>query len=184
MSKKRGFTLVEVLSIIALLGIIVMLVFPKVGGNNNSKKEREFEKIRQIVVSAAKSYYSFNPDEYKIDIDTLIEEKFISSDIKNPLTDNLLEGCVRITKNKDGVNEYTLTSCESIEVPLRVELNGGTTTQEFNPTYYDSTKIELIVPTKEGYEFKGWEVVKGNSILKGNTLVIGDTETEIYAKWT
>ena len=38
--KKRGFTLVEMLAVIAVLGVMMVLVVPKIGGSVESKKER------------------------------------------------------------------------------------------------------------------------------------------------
>ena len=178
-----GFTLIEVLSIITILGIITVLVFPNISGSNEVKKEKEFEKIKIIVENAGKFYHSFNSDEYKVSVDKLKEENYITSDLINPETGEDVDGCVRIVKDSDGFLIYKYTSCDAVEVPFKVELNGGVTSQKFETTYYDSTTIELIEPTKENSDFKGWEVVKGNSILDGNKLTIGDTETILWAKW-
>ena len=62
---KKGFTLVEILSIIAVLGVMVLLIFPNIGGSTEDKKEKELQKIIGIVENAGKSYFSFNNDEYK-----------------------------------------------------------------------------------------------------------------------
>ena len=47
MKNKKGFTLVEILSIITVLGIIVMLVLPNLGGSIDEKKENELNKSEQ-----------------------------------------------------------------------------------------------------------------------------------------
>ena len=179
----RGFTLVEVLSIIAVLGVMIMLIFPNIGGSLEAKKDKELEKIINIVESAGKFYHSFNSDEYKFSIDKLKEEKYITSELINHKTGEEIDGCVRVVKDSEGFLIYKYTSCESIEVPFDVELNGGITSQKFETKYYDSTILELLTPTKENANFKGWEVVKGNSVLDGNKLIIGDTETILWAKW-
>ena len=76
MKNNRGFTLVEVLSIIAVLGVMIMLIFPNIGGSLEAKKDKELEKIINIVESAGKFYHSFNSDEYKFSIDELKEKKY------------------------------------------------------------------------------------------------------------
>jgi len=180
---KKGFTLVEVLAILAVLGVMIMLIFPNIGGSLDAKKDKELEKIINIVESAGKAYFSFNDDTYKIPISTLKDEDYITTDISNPKTNEKLDGCVRVTLDNEDIYTYTYGSCETIEVPLIVELNGGTTTQNFVNTYNDFTKIELIDPIHSEADFTGWKIAKGNSILKGNTLVIGTTETVLYAMW-
>ena len=59
---KKGFTLVEVLAIIAVLGIILITVVPNIGGSIEKKKEEEYKKIINVIENAAKTYYSYNPN--------------------------------------------------------------------------------------------------------------------------
>lgn len=40
MIKSRGFTLVELLSIIAILGVVTILVVPQIGGSINVKSKK------------------------------------------------------------------------------------------------------------------------------------------------
>ena len=68
---KKGFTLVELLAIIVILGVIVVIALPQIGGSSNSNKEREYEKIIKIIESAAKVYYSDNKYITKVDVETL-----------------------------------------------------------------------------------------------------------------
>ena len=183
MKNKKGFTLVEVLAILAVLGVMVMLIFPNIGGTMSSKKEKELEKLIGIAESAGKAYFSFNDDVYKVNLDTLKNDKYITAEMTDPNTGELLDGCVRKILNNEDVFEYHYGDCKTIEVPLVVELNGGTPNQTFNEKYEEGTKIELINSIKENAEFEGWKIVRGNSELKGNTLRIGTTETEIWALW-
>ena len=66
MKKYKGFTLVELLAIITILGVMVILVVPQIGGSINTKKEKELEKIMDIIENAGKAYHSFNNDVLKI----------------------------------------------------------------------------------------------------------------------
>ena len=49
MKKYKGFTLVELLAIITILGVMVILVVPQIGGSINAKKEKELDKIMDII---------------------------------------------------------------------------------------------------------------------------------------
>ena len=46
--KKNGFTLVELLSIVVILGIIVVVALPQISGSIGSKKEKQYNKIVKI----------------------------------------------------------------------------------------------------------------------------------------
>ena len=189
MKKYKGFTLVELLAIITILGVMVILVVPQIGGSINAKKGKELEKIIDIIEKAGKAYHTFNNDEHKIPIDTLVSEKYLSNVLTNPITNEKLDGCVRVSKGNDGIFKYRYTACESIDVSVTIDLRGGSSTQFLQEitqnTYSDSSKIELVNPTKENFDFSHWEVVKGNSYINDNdnTLIIGDTETIVYAIW-
>ena len=186
MKKNKAFTLVELLAIITILGVMVILVVPQIGGSINSKKEKELEKIIDIVENAGKTYHSFNNDVLKISIDTLVSEKYITKDLTNPVTNEKLDGCVRVFKDNNDIYNYKYTPCE-IQVSVTIDLKGGSSSQFSQEitqnTYADSTEIELVNPTKENSEFSHWEVIKGNSYINDNKLIVGDTETIVYAIW-
>ena len=68
------------------------------------------------------------------------------------------------------------------EQKLNIDLDGGTGNNQAG-SYKVGSNVTLIVPTKEGYDFSGWELISGNSILSGNTIAIGSEETTIKATW-
>ena len=49
MKKKNGFTLVELVAILAVLGVIAILVLPGVKSNINNKKEKQYNNIVFII---------------------------------------------------------------------------------------------------------------------------------------
>lgn len=179
--KKNAFTLVEVLAIIIVLSLIAMLVFPNIE-SADTKKEKELSKLINVIENAGKSYFSSNKDVYKISVSSLVNDKYLSSDIKDPVSGNVMDGCVRVVGNT-GYIDYEYGTCEDITVYLEINLDGGYTSQTFNSTYLDTTKITLINPTKNNYTFKGWEIIEGNSFIRGNTLIIGTKKTVISAVW-
>ena len=68
------------------------------------------------------------------------------------------------------------------EQKLNIDLDGGTGNNQAG-SYMVGSNVTLPVPTKEGYDFSGWELISGNSILSGNSITIGSEETTIKATW-
>ena len=99
--REKAFTLVEVLAIIAVLSVIVVLVVPQIGGSTNVKKEKELEKIIEVIETAAKSYHTFNRDEYIISVEELVNNDYLITNLTDPTTGEILNGCVFVTKNKE-----------------------------------------------------------------------------------
>ena len=181
--KRKGFTLVELLSIIVILGVIVVVVLPNIGGSVTKKKQNEYDRLVSIIENAAKSYHSSNKSITRVDINTLVENNLLTTGLTD-MEGEPVEGCVRIKRNLDGYNVYTYyKDCTTATVTLTVTTNGGNTGQEFEAAYQEGEKIELQDPTRSGYEFTGWQVVRGNSVISGKSLIFGNLDTEIYATW-
>ena len=93
------------------------------------------------------------------------------------------EGASNITLPKDTIkNKVNIGNEEIISkdinvrntLTLTIDYNGGTSSKTYDGSYpYDSV-IELSNPTKEGYDFDGWEVVSGNGKVIRNTLLNGN----------
>ena len=54
--KKKGFTLIELISVIVILSIIIMLIIPTIINNISDKKEDAYQKNIDIILSAARGY--------------------------------------------------------------------------------------------------------------------------------
>ena len=103
--KKNGFTLVELLSIVVILGIIVVVALPQISGSIGSKKEKQYNKIVKIVENAGKVYLTENVTRDSVSIDKLIESDYLTSGLKNPINNTPLTGCVKKIIS-DGVTKY------------------------------------------------------------------------------
>ena len=181
---KKGFTLVELIAIITILGVMAILVLPRIVGSNDDKKQKQYENIISIIENAAKVYHSTHEEESVVFLSTLISEDYVSSNLMNPITNELINGCVEISTDIDGFNVYTyLNSCSTIEVNLEVRLNDGSTTQSFRNKYMSGTTITLVTPTRSGYLFLGWTVEGAGSSISGNVLNIGTGDTILIANW-
>ena len=87
--------------------------------------------------------------------------------------------CVKVFDNAG--NETILTNAiVKDKVNLKVNLNGGNTTQTFNSTYNQGDTIALSTPTNSGYTFLGWKITKGNGKILNNIMIDGSFENGVY----
>lgn len=111
---KKGFTLVEIIGVIILLGIISLIIVPITNISiKNSKESALKEKIKLIETAAQKwSFDNINildENDYYLSIDTLINTGYLKNDektVKNPVDDSNMTGCVLISYETD-YNQYT-----------------------------------------------------------------------------
>ena len=118
---KKGFTLVEVLAIIAVLGIILITVVPNIGGSIEKKKEEEYKKIINVIENAAKTYYSYNPNITSVTIETLLKENLITTDLINPVNDEKITGCVNVTTDEDGIKQFIFSDKCNVLLSTHIE---------------------------------------------------------------
>ena len=63
---RKGFTLVEVLAVIVILGILIAIMIPNVNKLINSFKDDNYKNLKRTITVAARSYISDNRYEIKI----------------------------------------------------------------------------------------------------------------------
>ena len=110
---KKGFTLVELMAIIIVLGIISLIVIPTVNDTLTKQKEKLYEKQVDTIEKAAESWASANTDKLPeedesicVELSELISSGFIQNgDIKDPRSNELMDGCVNITYGSS-YNQY------------------------------------------------------------------------------
>lgn len=66
---------------------------------------------------------------------------------------------------------------------LIIDLDGGNSEKKYDEKYAIGSVIELEIPTKEGYNFVGWEVLSGNADLENNILKFNGDATLVKEKW-
>lgn len=121
MKIKNGFTLVELLAIISLLGILLLFVYPKII-NIQDKKEAEIDSAKKTLINNATIEYmnkNLNnyPQEignkYYISLETLDYENLIGIDI-----DDIMEkyNYVQVTIGLNNNNSYNIINYDINEL--------------------------------------------------------------------
>lgn len=94
MQNKKGFTLVELLAVIAILGILVAIAVPSTLAISNKIKENMWENKKKLVSTAVELWEDDNKvncskDLPTLTIEQLIEQKYLKADDKSgKFTDN------------------------------------------------------------------------------------------------
>lgn len=94
MTKNKGFTLVEILTVVVLLGLLAIITFPNVDRYIDEAKEKAYENQVNNIILGAKNWATENKlllpqeegEEYRITLETLINEGYLELEITNPKT--------------------------------------------------------------------------------------------------
>ena len=98
MNDNRGFTLVELLAVIVILGSISLVTVMGITASLERRDERECEEQIELAKNAAKIYFSLQDggpiNGNSVTIDTLISAEYIDSDSK---VDRLSAGSITLS---------------------------------------------------------------------------------------
>ena len=113
---KKGFTLAELLGVIAILGIIAMITVPVIDKSLNQGKSNLSETQEQQLIKGLKDYYAENVrempknigDKKCLKISDLQNNGYLPLDIKNPSTGDNYSSVAEVcaTKTRDNNFEY------------------------------------------------------------------------------
>lgn len=115
---KRGFTLIEVTAVVILLGVIAVLIIPKVSNTININKDKVCDSIKVTAEDAAESYSYMHMSAIDNLIDSngyaevtlavLIQEGLLKKDLVNPYTNEPIS-TANVVKIEKVNNSYTYT---------------------------------------------------------------------------
>lgn len=129
MKNNKGFTLIEVISILVLIAIVATLSFQVVANRIKKSKQRLKETLYETIEQAANKYMLANPslDKYHtsrlcIEITTLQNNGFLETgDIKNPETNELINSYKVLAEYESDSKQYkydVVQSCTPITTPI------------------------------------------------------------------
>lgn len=106
---KKGFTLTEILAVIAILGVILAIAVPSYNSLSKKFEKAYYEKLEGSILAAAKSYYKENAESRPAELlysnvvtfSELIDNKNID-DIKGYKSNIDLKGRIIIVKKAEG----------------------------------------------------------------------------------
>ena len=88
---KKGFTLIEVLGVIILLGLLALIVFPSVVNQMKKIDSNISESSKKIIYIAADEYIADNKNKYQdnfdynsyivVEIDSLVNNGYLANNI-------------------------------------------------------------------------------------------------------
>lgn len=114
MKRRNGFTLVELLAVIAVLGLLATIAVPSIIGPLQNSKQDLYEVQIENIEEAARGWAAENvfslPGEGDDPITVRLKElsSFIDIEIQNPLTNEPFGQCLEVAIEKvSGQDRYT-----------------------------------------------------------------------------
>ncbi len=106
---KKGFTLIEIIVVVVIIAILTLIAVPTVKTILNNSKVKSHDLVVITIQDAAKAYFYENYYTYESDllangyvdisIATLQYNNYLDSNVIDPVTDEVFDGVVRITKS-------------------------------------------------------------------------------------
>ena len=188
MKKIKGFTLVELIAVVAILGLIALVVYPAIASVIRNSRESAYNDQVAVIEKAAKTWSlkhaNILPDDgsvYRLPVDTLVNEGYISNDeIKDPRhSSENLKGNVEI-KYDSSKKQFIFTYVDKSE-DEDIAMNDLAT------TIINNSKKKDVLLAQNGI-YKGenpdnylklngklWRIISNNS--DGSIKIISNDET-------
>lgn len=94
---KKGFTLIELMGVITIMGIIALVAFPPLLRQIKNSKSKIDEATEKLIIASSSNYVEENKNSfpkiegetYCITLQTLADDNKLSKDLKNSNGDNI-----------------------------------------------------------------------------------------------
>lgn len=154
---KKGFTLVELIGVVVILGLIALVAFPALLNQINDSKKQVSDSQKNIIISAAKTYVEDNKNEFAdkdyfiIDMEDLIKGDYINKQIVSSYIDENNKVLITFFNGDYVVTASTSNSkCQAV-TNLTITSTGSVPTKS-NP-FVAGAEYKCFVNEKESYQF-------------------------------
>jgi len=116
MKNNKGFTLIEIIGVIAILLAIVLVSIPSIVSIKNNNSEKNYNEILKTIYNSSEAYINlyevvWENDCTKVYLNTLVNKKLIKAPIINPLNEeefDLNTTYINVCKTPDNTFSYEL----------------------------------------------------------------------------
>lgn len=113
---KRGFTLVELIATMIVLGVVALITIPSIQNALSKSKEGLLENQIKSIENVARTWGTKNTgkleDCYILNFEELKTSGYLENkDVINPETKEELDGCIKISFD-ESINQYTYNYTE------------------------------------------------------------------------
>lgn len=179
--KNKGFTLVEILITITILGFLSLLVVSTTNNIIKKSEEKAYNTQLEIIKKAAQEYATEVAEDlpvekyqtYIINISELLDNKYLEKkQIINPKTGENIKGCITVKINSKNKYEYIYSEHCKVEpaapvldynmIPVTIEDNGNVAIADVSNGWYDYSEKKwanaVVVDDYRLEAFKNMEV--------------------------
>ena len=176
---KKGFTLVELIGVVVILGLIALIAFPALLNQINTSKNEVSESVRELVISSSKSYVENDtqlaPKKYCITFEELIDGGYLTEGIVSSERDKLQNKRVMVTYYN---NKYNYELVDSKDCYICKSVKTVTIDDATVPTGQYNLGDEYTCEVKKGVEYNFFVI----SSDENNVNLLMDSNVNYYGE--
>ena len=139
MKKNKGFTLIEILGVIIIIGILSLVIVPIFNGVMAKQKEKLYNQVVSQIEKAAGNYIEteeVNVNSTLLTLNKLYSDKYIESIPNDPRTNEEMIGCVFVNYRNNQYNYKYMDSCAGNSMVSFVGVDSTYSYGNFVTKYY------------------------------------------------